>query len=342
VSSIALDPVVNEAVANEVCRGLTSTPKSLAPWLFYDEAGSRLFEEITALPEYYLTRTERALFAAHADEIFSILGCAMSGGFSPDVGVPLTIAELGAGTASKTGILLRALAHRQPHVLYQPIDISPTALDEANQTIEQTIPGVLVRPQLANYISDPILIERHPHTKVLALYIGSSIGNFAPAEARAILSRLRAQLQPGDALLLGVDLAPNPQKSIATLLAAYDDASGVTAAFNRNILTRLNRELGADFYSDRFAHRAVWNPTHSRIEMHLESQVRLTVCIPALSENQTGLTLHFAPGETIHTENSYKFTPNAIHDLLSRTGFSPTRTFTDPQDLFAVTLATAS
>jgi dimethylhistidine N-methyltransferase len=346
VSSIALEPVINEAVAAEACRGLTATPKTLAPWLFYDEAGSRLFEQITALPEYYLTRTERSIFTAHADEIFSLLtprtGCPTSG-FS-DVGITpmISIAELGAGTAAKTGILLRALTLHQPAVLYQPIDISPTALDEAHQTIEQTIPGVLVRPQIANYITDPIQIARQPHTKVLTLYIGSSIGNFAPSEASAILTRLRCQLQPGDALLLGVDLSPNPQKSVATLLAAYDDASGVTAAFNRNILARLNRELGADFRPDRFAHRALWNPAQSRIEMHLESQTRQTVRFPALSESQTDLTLHFAPGETIHTENSYKFTPAAIHSLLHRSSFSPMHTFTDPQDLFAVTLATAS
>jgi dimethylhistidine N-methyltransferase len=342
VASIAVEPIVNEAVAAEACRGLTATPKTLAPWLFYDEAGSQLFEQITTLPEYYLTRTERALFTAHADEIFSTLECPMSGGTSPDVGMPLTIAELGAGTASKTGILLRALTRRQPTVLYQPIDISPTALDEAHPTIEQTIPGVTVRPQLANYITDPIHIRREPGSKVLALYIGSSIGNFTPVEARAILVRLRAQLHPGDALLLGVDLAPSSTKSVATLLSAYNDAEGVTAAFNRNILTRLNLELGADFRPDLFAHRALWNPTHSRIEMHLESQARQTVRIPALSEELTDLTLHFAPGETIHTENSYKFTHGSIHSLLNRSGFSPARAFTDPRDLFAVTLATAS
>ncbi len=188
----------------------------------------------------------------------------------------------------------------------------------------------------------PSTSRANPAAKVLALYIGSSIGNFAPAEARAILTRLRAQLQPGDALLLGVDLAPSSTKSVATLLAAYDDAAGVTAAFNRNILTRLNRELGADFRLDRFAHRALWNPTHSRIEMHLESQTRQTVHISALSEESAGLTLHFAPGETIHTENSYKFTRSAIDALLTASGFTSTRTFTDPQDLFAVTLAMAS
>jgi L-histidine Nalpha-methyltransferase len=328
VSSIAIAPAVNEAIAAEVRNGLTATRKSLAPWLFYDEHGSRLFEQITALPEYYLTRTERDLFTAHADEVFL------------ELIENLTVVELGAGTATKTGILLRALTRLQPTVLYQPIDISPTALDEARETIERTIPSVTVRPQTANYITEEIHIEREPGSKILALYIGSSIGNFSPTESRAILRNLRAQLQPGDALLLGTDLAPSPTKPIPTLLAAYNDPAGVTAAFNRNILTRLNRELDADFDLKHFTHNALWNPTESRIEMHLESTCAQTVRIPENSTTPT-LILAFAPSETIHTENSYKFTPAAIATLLGDCDFTPARTFTDPQNLFAVTLATA-
>jgi dimethylhistidine N-methyltransferase len=342
------------AVAAEACRGLTSTPKSLAPWLFYDAAGSRLFEQITTLPEYYLTRTERDLFAAHAAEIFRSLnpetGCPTSG-FSDVGSLNLTIAELGAGTASKTGILLRALTQRQPHVLYQPIDISPTALDQARASIERSIPGVIVRPCVANYTTDTVRIERPPRARILALYIGSSIGNFSPAEARVILTRLRSELEPGDALLLGADLAPTAGanghgKSIATLLAAYNDAAGVTAAFNRNILARLNRELGANFNLTRFTHRAIWNSARSRIEMHLESACAQAVHIPANPAGANGpagraLDLRFASGETIHTENSYKFTGPAIDVLLTGSRFSATRSFTDPHHLFAVTLATA-
>jgi L-histidine Nalpha-methyltransferase len=329
-----LESIAPEPVAAEARRGLTSNPKSLAPWLFYDEPGSRLFEQITTLPEYYLTRTERDLFAAHADEIFRTL-CAN-----------LTIAELGAGTASKTGILLRALTRRQTHVLYQPIDISPTALDEARAQLERAIPGLTVRPRIANYVTESFPIERPSGTRVLALYIGSSIGNFSPTEARDILTRLRSQLQPGDALLLGTDLAPCPseissQKSISTLLAAYNDAQGVTAAFNRNILSRLNRELGANFLPEQFAHRALWNHTHSRIEIHLKSLMPQRVTIPANSAGGQ-LTLDFEEGETIHTENSYKFTPAAISALLAASAFAPTRTFTDTHGLFAVTLATAA
>jgi dimethylhistidine N-methyltransferase len=315
-------------VAEATRNGLTSTPKSLPPWLFYDAIGSRLFEEITTLPEYYLTRAERDIFAVHAAEIFRALDS------------PLTIVELGAGTAAKTGILLRSLTRQQPHVLYQPIDISPTALDEARETIESNIPGVTVRPRIANYITDTVRIERPHDARVLALYIGSSIGNFSPDEARQILTRLRSELVPGDALLLGTDLAPSPHKSVATLLAAYNDTQGVTAAFNRNILARLNRDLGATFRPDRFLHRAHWNPTHSRIEIYLESLAAQSVHIPANSAGPA-LMLHFAAGEQIHTENSYKFTPAAIAALLADSSFSPTRTFTGPQDLFAVTLATA-
>ncbi len=353
------------AVAAEARRGLTAAQKSLAPWLFYDEAGSQLFEQITALPEYYLTHTERALFAAHAADIFAELGLSLNKidevsspvstnghsrpsaplSFPRPLTPKITLAELGAGTAAKTGILLRALTQIQREVLYQPIDISPTALDEAKSQIERTIPGVTVRPRIANYITDRFSIERLPHTRILALYIGSSIGNFSPAEARAILARLRAHLEPGDSLLLGVDLAPSlagttPQKSVSTLLAAYNDAAQVTAAFNRNVLVRLHRELGANFDPARFAHRALWNPMHSRIEMHLVSLDRQTVILPRSSAGPT-LPIHFAPGETIHTENSYKFTPAALVSLLAATRFTPARSFTDPANLFAVTLAIA-
>jgi dimethylhistidine N-methyltransferase len=360
------------AVASEARRGLTLAQKTLAPWLFYDEAGSQLFEQITELPEYYLTRTERALFAAHAADIFAELGLSSSGSqlkaasqkpngpASPQAAalfenavtatpapIPfprsLTVIELGAGTASKTGILLRALTQLQREVLYQPVDISPTALDEARAQIERTIPGVTVRPHVANYITHRFPIARPAGSRVLALYIGSSIGNFSPSEARDILIRLRAQLSPGDSLLLGTDLAPclaGPQKPIATLLAAYNDAAGVTAAFNRNVLVRLNRELGANFSPGRFSHHALWNPTRSRIEMHLVSHEMQTVILPRSSAGPT-LPIHFAAGETIHTENSYKFTPAALSSLLAAARFTPARTFTDSENLFAVTLATA-
>jgi dimethylhistidine N-methyltransferase len=313
---------INEAVLTEALTGLTSTPqKSLSPWLFYDELGSQLFDEITALPEYYLTRTERAIFTDHADDIFLALGSAV------------TIAELGAGSAAKTGILLRAATRFQPRVLYQPIDISPSALDAAVISMS-AISGVRIKPQVANYITEPFHIDRLPQHKGLALYIGSSIGNFSPIEAGSILCNLRRHLQPGDALLLGTDLAPGAAKSVETLIAAYDDAAGVTAAFNLNVLTRLNRELGADFDLTAFAHRARWNARCSRMEMHLESLTTQTVHI-------AGKAIPFAAGETIHTENSYKFTAASLQELLASSSFAPTHTFTDSAHTFAVTLATA-
>jgi L-histidine Nalpha-methyltransferase len=324
----------NEAVLHEALTGLTTAPqKTLPPWLFYDERGSRLFEQITTLPEYYLTRTERALFAAHADDILSTT-----------TSDNITIAELGAGTATKTGILLRAALRRQPKLLYQPIDVSSSAL--AAESL--TLPGLTIHPQVANYITERYTLQRPDSPKleghseqgsrprILALYIGSSIGNFSPTEAHTILHNLRQHLQPGDALLLGADLAPGPQKTIATIISAYDDAAGITAAFNLNILTRLNRELDADFNLAAFAHRARWNAAESRIEMHLESLRSQTVTIPTNDEIHH---IAFEQGETIHTENSYKFTPEALTTLLTTSGFTPTRTFHDPTQTFALTLA---
>jgi dimethylhistidine N-methyltransferase len=327
---------LSEAVLHEALAGLTATPKTLSPWLFYDQRGSDLFEQITDLPEYYLTRTERALFATHADDIlreFLTPGAPASQAFSsPD---PFTIAELGAGSASKTGLLLQAATHLRRELLYQPIDVSASAL-EAAEALAASIPGLHVQAQVANYVTEPYTLE-HPsreghRSRVLALYIGSSIGNFAPEEAHAILRHLRSQLQPGDALLLGADLAPSARKSIATILAAYDDAEGVTAAFNLNVLTRLNRDLDADFNVEAFSHRARWNGNDSRIEMHLESLIPQTVHIG-------GQRIPFAQFETIHTENSHKFTDEALTSLLTRAGFTPTRTFHDPTRSFALTLA---
>jgi L-histidine N-alpha-methyltransferase len=315
----------NSAVLSAALAGLTSKPqKTLPPWLFYDELGSRLFEQITALPEYYLTRTERALFAAHAEEILS----------AASTDQRLTLIELGAGSASKTGILLAAAARRQGNVLYQPIDISATALDEASAAIATNIPGVIVAPLVANYITEPFTVSRLPGEHVLALYIGSSVGNFSPAEASDILRNLRDHLQAGDTLLLGTDLAPSDQKSVAMLLAAYDDAAGVTAAFNKNILTRLNRELDANFSVNCFTHRARWNANESRIEMHLESRVDQAVLI-----GDTKIV--FRAGETIHTENSYKFTQASLAALFASAGFEASCTFLDAAESFAVTLATA-
>ncbi len=318
------DTDLRNAVLAEALRGLTvpaGQQKTLPPWLFYDAAGSELFEKITELPEYYLTRAERSIFAERADEIIA------------SAGSPVTIAELGSGGASKTGLLLAAAVKRQPELLYQPIDVSHSAVEQAAASISAAIPGVTVRPQIANYITNGYKMERIDHCSVLALYIGSSIGNFGPDEARCILRKLRKQVKEvGDALLLGVDLAPNRDKSVEQLIAAYDDAAGVTAQFNKNILARLNRELGADFNLDNFVHRVYWNAQESRVEMHLECTAAQTVHI----DDQQ---IVFAYGESIHTENSYKFTERGLRELLHDCRFSSPQWFEDPDHHFAVALA---
>lgn len=320
------------AVATEARAGLTAHPRTLSPWLFYDEAGSRLFEAITELPEYYLTRTERDIFAAHADEI---LREAASGGKQR-----LTLIELGAGTATKTGILLAAAVRQQGSVVYQPVDVSESALVMASENISANIPGVSVRSQVADYTTQPLPLDRLAEFRTLALYIGSSIGNFSPNDAAALLRNVRTQLLPGDKLLIGTDLGPGKYKSASTLLAAYNDAAGTTAAFNRNVLERLNRELGANFDLAQFAHKVVWNDQLSRIEMHLESKRRQQVHVPANSAGGA-LRLNFEAGETIHTENSYKFNPLSVEELLRSADFAISRIWQDDQGLFAVTLATA-
>jgi len=313
-------PQVSEQLASAVNEGLLSRRKWLPSWLFYDAAGSQLFNQITELPEYYLTRTERAIFAAHAD---AIIGLAAEGD-------ALRIVELGAGSADKTRLLLNAAVDRQDTVIYEPVDVSSSALEEARERIEREIPGVIVAPRVEDYCSGLELEAACMGERRLVLYIGSSIGNFEPNEAHRVLSNVRAALAPGDAMVLGVDLA----KDEATLLAAYDDAAGVTADFNMNLLTRLNRELGADFDLTSFMHRAVWNPAHSRIEMHLVSRRRQRVKIAALD-----LKIDFAQGETIHTENSYKYRPGQPQEMLRNAGFTPETTWSDDQRRFAVCLA---
>ena len=318
------DTVLLEAVRSEVLRGLAvpaGQQKSLPPWLFYDEPGSALFEQITELDEYYLTRAERSIFAERSDEIVACIGR------------PFTIAELGSGSASKTGLLLSAASRLQSQILYQPIDVSSSALDHAAAALADAVPGVTVKPQIANYITNGYSIERPGGCCVLALYIGSSIGNFGPEEARSILRKLRKHLtETGDAILVGVDLAPNCNKSVEMLVAAYNDRAGVTAAFNKNILVRLNRELGANFNLDNFRHRTFWNAQDSRIEMHLESTAAQTVSID-------GHSIPFAFGETIHTENSYKFTERGFVEMLRDSGFGAPQWFEDAKLRFAVALA---
>ena len=313
------------SLGSEVYRGLTSRPRTLCPWLFYDQEGSRLFEQITELDEYYVTRTERSIFAAHADEIVAAASAPTAHGQQRD----LTMIELGAGTATKTGLLLEAAVRRQEAVTYCAIDVSESALDAARSHLTSMFPGVNFESRVADYTEGLGDIPADG-TRRLVLYIGSSLGNFEPAAGRELLRDVRNQLAPGDMLLLGVDLV----KDIPTLIAAYDDASGVTAAFNRNVLARINRELGANFDMHKFRHKVRWNGEQSRIEMHLESLMAQEVSIPALD-----LLVGFRRGETIHTENSYKFTTGRVAHLLAQTGFTTVETWTDPQHWFGVFLA---
>lgn len=329
---VASAPAADSGLAQTVLEGLTRKHKQLPPWLFYDAAGSELFDRITELPEYYLTRTERALFGTYAAEMLSIAA----------EGQRLALVELGAGSADKTRTLLAAALSQQGTIRYLPVDVSPTALDLACTRIEQELPGVTTDAVVADYTVEWKLPQRAVYDgpegpvgeRQLLLWIGSSIGNFEPEHAEALLRRIGATMQPGDSLLLGVDLAPTEGgKCVGELLAAYDDEAGVTAAFNLNLLTRINRELGADFHRENFAHWAEWNPHASRIEMHLESLRDQQVHIPAL-----GLTVPFVAGEHIHTENSYKYTRERIAGLMESAGFPVAESWTDEGEWFAVML----
>ncbi len=312
---------VGATVAEDVLLGLTASPKTLPPRLFYDDAGSRLFEQITGLPEYYLTRTERGILEHNASEMMR------------NAGTPLTLIELGAGTATKTEVLIDALLKRQMQAVFYPIDVSGSALRVAEEALEARFPALQVRPLIGDYSAGLSQMSRLAGRK-LVLYIGSSIGNYEPSEAGELLAKIRRSLSPGDALLLGADMAPSATKPVTALLAAYNDAQGVTARFNLNILTRINRELGADFDLSVFAHKAIWNEDHSRMEMHLESKFEQVIRIADLD-----IAIHFDEGETIHTENSYKFTDEMLRDVLGNGGFLLERTWTDERGWFGMHLA---
>ncbi len=308
-----------DSMAADVYAGLTSHPKSLPPRLFYDAAGSDLFERITELDEYYLTRTERAILQAHAAEMVAAAA------------PPLSLIELGAGSATKTTIVIEALLRQQERAVYCPVDVSASALEMALAHLNGSFPTLQVRPIVADYSLGIAELSRLPGRK-LVLYIGSSMGNFEPREAMEILRNLRKSLAPGDTLLLGLDMAKDPK----VLLAAYDDADGVTAAFNKNMLQRINRELNGNFNLDDFQHVALWNEAESRIEMHLRSLKKQSVSIRAL-----GLTVQFADSELLHTENSYKFGLPMVSNILKSGGFAIKQSWFDSNQWFGVHLAKA-
>jgi len=311
------NPALLNQIAEEINQGLGSQPKRLPPKLFYDAEGSRLFEQITETPEYYPTRTERCIFQHFAPEM-----AAQAGG-------NLTLVELGSGSARKTRLLIEAILRRQLRLAFYPVDVSEAALREAAARLDGDFPQLHVEPIVADYSRGFPALRDLPGRK-LVLFLGSTIGNFDPEEARAFLSRLRQALAPGDGLLAGFDM----RKDAAILHAAYNDRQGVTDRFNKNILARINRELGGQFDLDAFTHIAFWNKRLSRIEMHLESRLEQDVWIQDL-----GRAFHFARGERIHTENSYKFTQSGIATLLRRSGLHLKKTWTDPQSWFSEVLA---
>ena len=316
--ALALPPSASE-IARAVRDGLTATPKTLPAWLFYDERGSELFEAITALPEYYLTRAERSIFERDGA---AIMAAAFAGGEA-------TIAELGAGTAAKTHVLLSAAADLRGAATYVPIDVSAAALEIARERLAAGEPRITVHPWVASH-DDAFPRLRTLRGRKVVLFIGSSIGNYEGAEAAGLLAGLRAGLDRGDALVLGTDLRKDP----AVLIPAYDDAAGVTAAFNKNVLARINRELGGHFNLDWFHHRAIWNDARSRIEMHLVSDGPQVIAIDGLD-----LTARFRDRETIHTESSVKYDDAMVDGLLAGAGFRRERTWCDDGGRFAVHLA---
>ncbi len=309
-----LAPVLRE-MREEVLEGLTAPQKTLSPKYFYDERGSQLFDEITRLPEYYPTRTETELFEAYSTEI----GSHFSGA--------VTLIEYGSGSSRK----IRALLEGLKPAAYVPVDISGEHLEASAQTLQADYDWLDVYAVCADYSQAIVLPEAIPRNQPMAFFPGSSIGNFAPEEAVAFLRRVRALVGERGKLLVGVDR----KKDKPVLESAYNDAAGVTAAFNLNVLTRLNRELSGSFNLQNFRHRAVYSETLGSIQMFLESLVAQEVKL-------AGQTIDFAAGEAIHTENSYKYHPDEFLTLADAAGWKSEVHFTDANDYFSVFLLTAA
>ena len=311
---------LSRALCAEVLSGLTAETKTLPPKLFYDAPGAELFERITTLPEYYLTRAEREILDARAHEIAALAAPRAA------------LVEYGSGAGVKVRLLLDAFAAAgTPLAAYVPIDISREQLADVAAQIAAEYPEVPVHPVCADYTAPLRLPDLPQRARRVAFFPGSTIGNFHPTEAAAFLHRVRRTVSDDGALVLGVDR----RKSAAVLNAAYDDAAGVTAAFNLNMLHRLNRELGADFDVSRFAHRALFNEAASRVEMHLVSLDRQVVCV-------AGARIGFEAGETIWTESSYKYDRDALDLLVTSAGFRITRLWTDSAERFWVAYLTAA
>ncbi|MER6110351.1 L-histidine N(alpha)-methyltransferase [Streptomyces hirsutus] len=308
------EDATDSALRADVLQGLTGSPRTLPPKWFYDARGSELFEEITGLPEYYPTRAEREILLARSGEIAEASGAR-------------TLIELGSGSSEKTRHLLDALPGLHTYV---PVDVSESALTLAGRALAAERPGLNVHA-LVDDFTGHMTLPGTPGPRLVA-FLGGTIGNLLPAERAAFLASVRAMLAPGDALLLGTDLV----KDEKVLVRAYDDAAGVTAAFNKNVLTVINRELGADFDPAAFDHVAVWDAEHEWIEMRLRSRDRQTVKIPALD-----LAVVFGAGEDLRTEVSAKFRKERVREELDAAGLESARWWTDEEGRFALSLSVA-
>ena len=307
-------------LAEDVRKGLEAHPKRFLPKYFYDELGSQLFEAICLLPEYYLTRAENEILKHYADEI----AAAVEG--------KKTLVEMGSGSASKTRLVIEALLREQDELLFMPVDISATALESSSRILLQSYPRLRIEAYAADYFAGMAELAKKPRGRTLALFLGSNISNFDPEEAVRFLRAMRSVLQKGDALLLGADL----RKEAAALEAAYNDALGVTSAFNLNVLARINRELGANFDLHKFKHHAFYNQDQGRIEIYIQSLADQIVKIEKLD-----LEVEFHAGELIHTENSHKYDEAGINQLANETGFRRSRTWLDSQERFSSNLLMA-
>ena len=296
--------------------GLTATPKTLPPKWFYDAQGSALFEKITELPEYYPTRAERAILHAVSGEIAGLSGARV-------------LVELGSGSSEKTRLLLDALRDLGTLRSYVPVDVSESALVLAGDALAVEYPGLEVDAVVSDFEKYLGLPDSAAGPRLVA-FLGSTIGNMVPEQRAAFLSRVRSQLLPGDTFLLGTDLVKDP----AVLVAAYDDAAGVTAAFNKNVLAVLNAELGADFDLDAFDHVAVWDAANEWMEMRLRSTADQQVRLPGIR-----LTVQFADGEEMRTEVSAKFRRPGVERELAAAGFAMRSWWTDPAGQFGLSLS---
>ncbi|MEV8565233.1 L-histidine N(alpha)-methyltransferase [Streptomyces sp. NPDC051322] len=306
------EDATDAALRADVLHGLSRTPKTLPPKWFYDARGSELFEEITALPEYYPTRAEREILLARADEIAAATGAR-------------TLIELGSGSSEKTRHLLDALPGMEAYV---PVDVSGSALSAAADALLAERPALSVHALIADFTRE-LTLPRTPGPR-LVVFLGGTIGNLLPTERAAFLRAVRERLEPGDALLLGTDLV----KDESVLVPAYDDRSGVTAAFNKNVLSVIDRELGADFDPAAFDHVAVWDSENEWIEMRLRANRALTVKIPELD-----LVVHFDAGEEMRTEVSAKFRQDGVRSELSAAGLELRHWWTDTEGRFALSLS---